>query len=288
MISMMIAMLASLGSGRPQEPPSVPVYLNHFFLVLDAETYAAIEAHPFLRREFAPNESRTTRRSDISYTGLYFYGINTYFEFFNAATETRRKVGDSGIAFGVENAGAIRGLQERLQGSTNLITRPLGDRQVSWFYSLAPKNFSFVSGMSSWIMEYHPRFLADWNPQPGDRNDGISRRRALERYVSVLKEHPSRPVFQEVRAITLAVESTTLAGLAEMCRAFGYASRSDGSDEVFDGPDFQLRLLPETASRRGIRQVTLRVSRLPEQKVYRFGKTSVLTFNLDNTATWTF
>ena len=73
-----------------------------------------------------------------------------------------------------------------------------------------------------------------------------------------------------------------------MCRAFGYASHPDGSAEVFDGPDFQLRLLPETASQRGIRQVTLRVSRLPEQKVYRFGQTSVLTFNLDNTATWTF
>ncbi len=61
----------------------MPVFLNHFFTVLDLETYQAIEASEFMTREFAPNEYRKTVRGDLSYAGIYFYGLNTYFEFFD-------------------------------------------------------------------------------------------------------------------------------------------------------------------------------------------------------------
>ena len=37
-------------------------------------------------------ERRTTVRADTSYTALYFYGTNTYFEFFDAGRSVRRAV----------------------------------------------------------------------------------------------------------------------------------------------------------------------------------------------------
>lgn len=289
MIAVMMTMIVATDFGQPDKTLPFPVFLNHFFLVVDTETHAAIEADSFLRKEFAPNESRTTRRTDITYTGLYFYGVDTYFEFFDVGKETRRKLGDSGIAFGVEQEGATKVLQERLKTTpANTVTRPLGDRQVNWFYSLAPKSFSFASGMSSWVMEYHPNFLSEWNPQGGDSNQGITRRQALTRYVAVLKERPAQPVLKDVLSISIAVDKTTADSLAAMCAAFDYRARSEGEARVFEGPDFVLRVLPESSSARGIQQFTMRVSREPVQREFRFGKKSVLKFNGDNTATWSF
>src|ERR1043166_8884463 len=101
------------------------VFLNHFFVVLDHDTYAAIDANAFLTREFAPFERRTTVRNDRSYTGVYFYGTNTYFEFFDATTQK----GTAGIAFSPEMPGAIEA------EVPSLITRKLGDAQAPWFWA---------------------------------------------------------------------------------------------------------------------------------------------------------
>src|SRR5262249_52238990 len=48
--------------------PDVRVPLNHCFRVLDSATYRAIEESEFLRAEFAPVETRTTVRTDRTYT----------------------------------------------------------------------------------------------------------------------------------------------------------------------------------------------------------------------------
>src|SRR5690242_14363290 len=97
-----------------EESAPFPVPLNHFYRVIDSATYADLASSRFLRAEFAPCEERTTVRSDRTYTGLYFYGVYTYFEFFDAGQETARRLGDSGIAFGLELPGASRTLQARL------------------------------------------------------------------------------------------------------------------------------------------------------------------------------
>jgi hypothetical protein len=76
-VGLVTLMIVSLVSGQTNvKLPSVP--LNHFYVVLDSATYKAIEQSPFLRKEFAVNEQRTTTRTDISYTGVYFYGTNTW------------------------------------------------------------------------------------------------------------------------------------------------------------------------------------------------------------------
>src|SRR5438874_5933325 len=89
------------------------VFLNHFFVVLDHDTYAAIESNAFLTRELAPFERRTTVRNDRSYTGIYFYGNNTYFEFFDATQSSFRK-GTDGLAFTPEEPGSIQTIQKKI------------------------------------------------------------------------------------------------------------------------------------------------------------------------------
>ncbi len=141
------------------------VFLNHFYLTLDAITYGAIAENTFLRTQFASNETRTTHRTDRSYSGLYFYGEKTYFEFFDVTTETNRHIGDSAIAFGLEQEGATDKLQQQWPNSTRLtITRPSEDTQVNWFEMLIPSGFSLESPIAVWSMEYLPTFYMNGSP----------------------------------------------------------------------------------------------------------------------------
>jgi hypothetical protein len=281
-------MAVSSNANQRNQGLPFPVYLNHFFLVIDAATYADIEKSEFLRKEFAPNEARTTKRTDITYTGLYFYGVNTYFEFFDASKETSRKLGDTGMAFGVEEEGAAKILQARLQTSNpNKITRPYNDQQVNWFYMLAPKQSSLVSGNSLFIMEYLPTFLREWHPQ-ADKSEGISRQQILKRYAAVLKENPSKPYFQDVIALTVALDKIEAKQVSETCKLFDYQLRRENDATILEGKDFTLRVIPETALVRGIQQITMRINRAPKQIEFRFGAKSVLKFLDNQTATWSF
>jgi hypothetical protein len=63
----------------PQPGSRPQVVLNHFYVVLDSTTCKAVEHDAFLRSQFAVNEKRTTTNAEMSYTGLYFYGVNAYF-----------------------------------------------------------------------------------------------------------------------------------------------------------------------------------------------------------------
>src|SRR5262249_50865071 len=239
------------------------------------------------RKEFAPSETRTTVRADRTYTGLYFYGVNTYFEFFDVAKEPRR-LGDSAIAFGVDEAGAEQKLQPLVHAAPpRVITRQLGDEQYPWFWMLTPAGFSLDSGIATWVMEYDPLFLAKWHGESQDGSSGISRRAVLQRYAAVLKEKPAHPILQDVLSVTLALNEPTKARMSEVCMAYGYRSRQEAGAAAFENGDFTLRLTPETATQHGIQQITLRVSD-KQKREFRFGTKSMLTFHGDGTATWVF
>ena len=269
------------------------VFLNHFYVVIDSATYKDIEQSPFLRREFAVTEQRTTVRTDRSYTGLYFYGTNTYFEFFDVSSDSSRQVGFSGIAFGVDQSGELQAVSKELSSSFPLdqetITRLYNGKQVPWFYAGEQKNFPIDSSLGVWFMEYHPRFLSEWNPQPGGSNQGVSRKQILQRYGAVLKDIPTKPYFEDVVALTVAVNNESRKKLAELCKLLGYSERTVGDAIVLKGPDIELRLLPQTETSRGIQEITMRVRRQPkEQAEFRFGTKSVLRFRGNGLATWSF
>src|SRR5215472_17199971 len=265
-----------------------PVYLNHFYLTLDHATYAAIQSSDFLRREFAVTEERTTVRKDRTYTGLYFYGTHTYFEFFDADKETQRRVGDSAIAFGVEEPGASETLGQVLGIQPVTITRQLANIDIPWFQQTMPKGISLESGISTWIMEYHSRFLPEWHPEAGG-GAGITRSEVLHRYKAVLTGGPAQPCLTDVLAITMAASAQVTRQMIEMSKVFGYGLQINGEVAVLQGPDFELRLGPATESAHGIREVTLRVSRTPSNnRELRFGSSSILRFHSDGRVIWSF
>jgi len=258
------------------------VFLNHFYLVIDSATYKDIEQSAFLRREFAVTEQRTTVRTDRSYTGLYFYGTNTYFEFFDVASDPSRQLGDSGIAFGVDQTGELEALGASLD--QKLITRQYDSKQIPWFYAGEHKDFPIDSSLGVWLMEYHPSFLGEWNPQPGALNHGTSRQQILQRYTAVLENSPRETYLDDVIALTLAIDETPRKKLNEFCKQLGYREHTAN---VLTGPDMELRLLPQTAESQGIQEITMRTKRKDKAEL-RFGTRSVLAFRDDGFATWSF
>lgn len=244
-----------------------PLELNHFYVALDSATYSDIESAAFLKQEFAAFEKRTTTREDRTYTGIYFYGTRTYFEFFDSSHE-RRAVGETAVAFGVDAVGAMPSLDGTAR---DLITRGWQGAQIPWFYRLSPTP-QLAHGLESWIMEYHPGFLDQWRPGPGQ---GVTRQAVLARYKSVLEAVPSDPYLEDVTGLTLALPAD------EMERM--------GTWLAHVKPALTIRMIPMGHGPHGLRSASFRLRRSQEKKVQvRFGARSVLTLRPDKTAIWEF
>lgn len=120
--------------------------LNHFYVTVDAATFAAVEESALVR-ELGALEKRTMVRKDRAYTGLYLYGENTYLELLHPDSTLGAP---SGIAWTGESEGA-------------LIYRG----EAPWFRMHTPE--PPLSSMTEWVMQYAPEFSPS-----GSRADAIS------------------------------------------------------------------------------------------------------------------
>jgi len=272
------------------------VYLNHFYVTLDRETYRAIQSSGFLTTEFAPFEQRTTQRQDTTYTGAYFYGRNTYFEFFQEGEEGRA-TGASAVAFGIETAGGaarVADAWKKSSGSsfTMVITRKTETAEPQWFHMATPALSPRAGAFRTWVMEYHAEFLAKWYPALPPAARSIRRGDVLDRYVAKIgmQERRDRFLMKEVTEIEAALPPEDLAGFRGQVEALGYRIRQDGETTVCSGPDVRLLLRPQSPGETsGIRRIALSLQR-PHTgpKEYRFGARSRLEFGAGSGATWWF
>jgi hypothetical protein len=282
------------------EQPAVqvtdPVYLNHFYFVLDAQTYKEIRESKFLQEEFAAFEQRTTVRTDITYTGIYYYGTHTYFEFFQPGGYGRVE-GAGGIASGVEAAGAGDRVKQRLESYTkmparkNAITRRVDEKDLPWFHMITVGYKDSPLKLSTWLMEYHEDFLNRWHPELSPKSRGVTREEILERYVAKLGDQENRKskYLDDVVEMTLALSETERELFIKEREAFGYKITSDKNRTTCEGPAIKYEIIAGANSPGAIASIKMSLRREKKgQRVYRFGSRSVLQFNDDRTATWTF
>ena len=286
---LLLTLLSAVSYGQKEQAVTSPISLNHFYLTLDSETFSAIENSDFLKTEFAAFERRTTVRTDMTYTGIYFYGKHTYFEFFDVAAQAGSKPGDTGLAFGVDQSDVVKALKPLLNTKApDLVTRACDKSQVPWFYRLKLESLPADSVVNSWIMEYHPQFLALWNPKPTG-NESVRREEILTRYKAVLKNVPSDQYLGDVIELTIAADSQSIEKLTAICQAFGYVSKKDAVTIKLTGADFSLHLVPETQTARGVISVVFKLNRNTKStKVVKFGLKSTLEFKNNGTAIWKF
>lgn len=285
--------LASAVVGTAAGAQPVPrVGLNHFYLVPDSSTFAAIDASRFLRDTLGVFEARTTRRSDQTYTGVYWYGQTTYFEFLPPGSGGR-EAGHSGMAWGSDNAAdsaAIRRALSTVPGDSAyavMITRGYNGEQVPWFVQTALASASRTPELSTWVMNYAGDFLARWNgAQPPFGGASASRAAVLERYAAVVSQHDKRRrvPLADVTGLTVAVSEGTRARLLRECTALGIRVSATGCH----ADTFVLTLIPATASARGVVQIDLALRQAwSGPTVRRFGR-SELRMETAQRAVWRF
>jgi hypothetical protein len=280
-------------AAQEKSVPMPVVHLNHAYVVPDEETYEAIRNSDFLRKEFGVNEERTTQRTDIRYTGIYFYGENTYFEFLKP--DERNKPGDSKVALGVDNAGEMAQLADLLKANgiateTHLITRPNANgKQVSWFQMMDFAEQPTLRSLGVWTLEYDPPFLREWHTDAGTP-DGVRRADVLARYAKVLNQLPEERLMKDITGITMHLHAAGIERSIKECVALGMRVSGRGAHHaVCEGRDvrFELKQVPDV-QQEGIAALHFALRRPnPTMKSLEIG-TMRLVFAQSTRATWYF
>ena len=269
-----------------------PVFLNHLYVIPDAGTYEAILRSEYLREAFAPSEMRETVRADMSYSGVYFYGQRTYFEFLAPGVTPGLSEGGTGVAFGVERAGATAELVERLAGRglrafPGPATRETDGEQLPWFEMMGVEQAHARSRLNTFCLEYSPDFLKRWYPELPPRAGGIDRHSVLERYAAKLDQLELRRTgpLLDVTGVELALDEAERERLLEVCRTFEYAVSEEDGHWTCRGPGIELRVL-DSESPGGVQAFTMSLRHPVEREPLRLGR-ATLSF-ADTTATLRF
>lgn len=217
-----------------------PVYLNHLLIFVDRDTYHALSASGFLNGHFACSEERTThdQATGMSWTGLYYYGRNTYFEFMNP-DRTSWAPRDA-LAFGIEKEGGseeLAGTLEReLKRDITLFKRKRRylDQDIPWFWTVdIPRKDD--ARLISWVMEYDPVFLDRWSPdlppgRSGAGTAGIARSGFLTRYRSAIGDDLPNRLVRDITSVTVTLPPDEADLLEAELGVYGYvAVGTDGS-----------------------------------------------------------
>jgi hypothetical protein len=285
------------GFARAPETTMPPVYLSHVYRVLDTETFRAADASEYLRSEFAPFERRTTKSGDDSWTGLYFYGESTYFEFLAADPKRDRPVGQSGVAFGIEEAGASAAVRKTLDGlglglgpaKTIDRTRETAGKMVPWFQMTGFEPTDPV--LVSWVMEYSPSFLKKWHPELRPGLSGISRKAVLERYQAkaALTVPPKDPLLKNVTGFRIALDPKRAESFGRELAALGWQREAKGAGVSWLGPDARIEIVDAAGDARGIVAIEMSLTRPPEEsKVLALSDRARLEIRTDGTAAFLF
>ncbi len=226
-----------------REARTPEVFFNHLFFAPDAETYAALSKAPILRKGFAAHEERTTKRPDMSYSGLYFYGQNTYFEFLEPTEGSVHKVGSTGVAVGLERQGATAGVKARLAKigipcADGPSSRQLGEATVPWFHAMGLRRAHAQSAIQLFTLEYDERFLKGWHQDLAPQHGGMARRQILTRYAAALdqaSEH-AEGLFEDITELHLTLDDRERRIFAAAFKTFGYIQNPDAPGTEWLGP----------------------------------------------------
>ena len=252
-----------------------PLRLNHLFRVVDAATFAAARDCSWLRDVFAPSELRTTRRPDWEYTGLYWYGTSTYIELFESGAQG--PPGTSGIAFGLETAGATAAVADTWREALGdaehrLVVRPFGADLVPWFH-IAHASPDQRDGLKLWSMEYHADFLAAWHPARTAAR-GITRTDVLERY-AVVSPGPASPLLDDVTTVTIACTPSERGFFERHMSAFAADARDAGASGIITGDGITFGLTEATDARHGIQEIVCRLRRKVDREIIDIGRSTI-------------
>jgi len=245
------------------------VLFNHLFLSTDPVTYEAILKSDFLRSEFAVSETRTTVRNDYpdGYSGLYFYGQETYFEFFDAAN-TIFPLSSFGIASGLETKGQIEQVNDELNkfdvAVINPVVRQVDGEAVPWFSAVVGASSAKFKGAMVWAMEYDDEFIQKWLGYSSALDGSILQRDLLTSYAIKLKQEElhQRALMKDITGIDVRIEQQFLEAYRDQLKASGWKAKTHGDCTHLTSRTTNVTLCPKSETEpSGIYKMTFSLKR---------------------------
>lgn len=280
----LLLLLALVAMLQAQDKP-LEVHLNHAYITPDAETYEAIRNSDFVK-QFAVWEERTTHRKDMSYTGFYLYGRNTYFEFLKPSDAGKGE--GSQIALGVDVAGGLETLQKRAQAAgmkTEIlpITRDFNGKDVAWFKMLQRTDKEGPS-VGIWTLEYEPTFLTEWNPRT-DKKGGIRREDVLTRYAEVVNQKPEEKMMGDIKTVFIEVPANAVAQSMNECKVLGLEVSQTETNVICSKSDFAIRINSRGGTP-GVSAIIFQLEKSAKPNHYDIGKSRLVV--VGHKAIWIF
>lgn len=285
-----------VAAGQTHAAPAKPhgthtlLYYNHVYGVLDRKTADAIEHSDYLR-EFANFDLRTTTGADdLTWTGRYLLGRETYLELFRVGDLPGKdgEHGAGGMGLSTENAGDMATVVARLadEGITDPIeftqTRDFGDGvPVPWFDSVFTTDQYDAFG--AWAMEYRPEYFADprSNTEPPNHPGDVGRERYLP---DDYREH----LMRDIVGVHLAVTERDLENTVPLLEAGGFTvvRWPHGAFALGRGTSIRFDVVPRDQA--GLRRIAMSLNRPPATSHTKQIGRSTLVVGPAPWAVWTF
>jgi hypothetical protein len=247
-----------------------PVFLSHFFVVLDPATFAALTSSPDIGT-FAAHEIKDAHGAPTK--GFYLYGRRTFMEFFPAGQPPGDPEGLSGLGLAVETSGGVAAIAAKFRRvfgnnvSVETASQELNGQTVSW-YTAVDLDSNPSAPFTFWISEFNPGYLAAKYP-------GLNFDRPLSRESYELPHFSADTMLDEVTGLKMALSPSDAARLVTALRLLGWTihPKEVGFEAV--GPDFRLRVV-RARERTGIQQVFVRLRRYISNKNIKLGNANLI------------
>ena len=267
------------------------VGLEHFYAVLDAQTFSALAQNPFLMEEFASVDAglpgfETPTRED---SALYIRGKDTYLELFGPENPLGAPIGQVGIGLGVDDPGRFSELEDvwRASFAGSLVRSrkdwSAGTERIAWREVLGSADTLSGPDLVLRAGMYAPEFLPWLYPDRSENENGIARADFLEPLFA-----PDR-LLENVTGLVLALEPETRGELARQLEAIGYESTQTEGALLLEGGDWKLTLVEPGPRQRGLVALEMVTTADKEgARVVPLGPRSMLVFGPEQSAVWSF
>lgn len=267
------------------------VGLNHFYVVLDEETFSAVRTSGFFSSDFAAVDAGLPGFGvpDSTSERLFVRGRNTYLELFRPSNRFGEPVGKVGIALGVDRPEDLDCVQRRwnerlgADAERSRIERQADGRSVPWYDAVYRPATSANADLVVWATAYRPEFLPWLYPHRPPSQTGVSRADFL-----APRFDPER-LLEDVTGLVVASPMELQRGISRQLGAIGYEHVQVGDLVVLSGGGWALTLTDPSGEQRGLLAVHFSTTRekmgLP---MVRVGPRSLLVFGPGRRATWYF
>jgi hypothetical protein len=250
------------------DTPSIQLFLNHFFRVLDYTTFNALTSDPFINHEFSHFSVDHVTSGSGAWTGAYLEGQSTYIELSSqSALPPAPGLTSSGgqVNFGVEEVGEADSLLTTLDAAYPALGFSMEHDTTAdgtpWMKGVNPA--SNGDGVSFGILEYELAYM-----QKSGGND-------IRRQTYNAKSYDSSRYLKNVSKLFLELTEEDQKILGAIMKSAQYKETPLENGIEYTGPEIVLHVTSASTSK--ILAVELSLNRIKQSgpMIYKFGNAAL-------------